>query len=214
MKIQLRENSEEILDEEYLEYFHKNNLKVTHIELIGQGLNSETYKIVTPKREYALNIGGNISDTLYNLEIIEDLSYTYLPKIYDVTKIGTQYCIVMELLFPISDEEKDIIKSIDYLFEISEESGLEEWLEDNLHSDLYSEIESIIKKIDINSISDKEYVDKLKWFSKKYKQYEFFINEIQSAFQEYYEIFNTSYADFHGDNIMKDKKGYIKLIDL
>lgn len=214
MKIRLRENPEEVLDEKYLEYFHKNNLKITHIKLIGEGLNSETYKIVTPKKEYALNIGQNISDNLYNLEIIEDLSYTYLPKIYDVTKIGIKYCIVMELLFPISDEEKDIIKSIDYLFDVNEESGLEEWLENNLHSDLYSEIGSLIKTIDINTIPDKEYVDKLKWFSKNYKEYEFFINEIQSAFQEYYEIFNTSYVDFHKDNIMKDKKGYIKLIDL
>ena len=214
MRIRLRESHEDILDEKYLEYFHKNNIKVTHIEFISSGSYSETYKIVTPKKEYALNVRDNISDNLYNLEIHEDLSYTYLPEIYDITKINIKYCVVMELLLPISDDKKIAIDCINYLFYLDNKSGVDEWLEDNLHDDLYGKVVSLIENNPIEDIPFKERIDDIKWFYENYNSYEELIEEIQSAFQEYYEVFNSTYNDFHSGNLMRNKKGYIKLIDL
>ena len=53
-----------------------------------------------------------------------------------------------------------------------------------------------------------------KWFYENYSDYETFINDIQSAFQEYNQALGFNYVDFHGDNLMQDKYGQVKLIDL
>lgn len=120
----------------------------------------------------------------------------------------------MEVLLPISQEEKNIIDCIDYLFYTNGEDGLDVWLEDNLNEDLYLKIEELMEDIDIDNISEKQYIDKLKWFCENYSDYESFINDIQSAFQEYQQALGFNYVDFHGDNLMQDKYGQIKLIDL
>jgi hypothetical protein len=214
MKIKLREQFEDILDEKYLEYFHKNNIRVTNIEFISEGLYSETYKIVTPKKEYALNVRDSISDNLYNLEINKDLSYTYLPKIYDITKVDTKFCVIMELLLPITIDKKNTIDCINYLFYLDNKSGVDEWLEDNLHDDLYRKVVTLIQDNPIEKVPFKERIEDIKWFYENYSSYEEMIEEIQSAFQEYYEVFNSTYSDFHSGNLMQNKRGYIKLIDL
>jgi thiamine kinase-like enzyme len=211
MKIRLRED---FLNEKYLEYFHKNNIKVTNIEFISEGLYSETYKIVTPKKEYALNVRDSISDNLYNLEINEDLSYTYLPKIYDVIKVNTKFCVIMELLSPIDIDKKNSIDCINYLFYLDNKSGIDEWLENNLNDDLYRKVVTLIQDNPIEEIPFKERIEDIKWFYKNYSSYEEMIEDIQSAFQEYYEVFNSTYSDFHSGNLMQDERGYIKLIDL
>ena len=56
--------------------------------------------------------------------------------------------------------------------------------------------------------------ERLKWFYKEYPNYKNLIYHIQSAFQEYYNFFKYSYADFHGDNLMKNENGNYILIDI
>lgn len=203
MKIQLRENPENILGKEALQYFHKNNLKINNIEFIGEGEYSKTYKIETDKNNYALNIREDEFRKAVYLKLKGQI-YEYLPKIYSVYDLPNDYyAVVMELLYPISDEEKKVISHIDRLFYDNDENGLDIWLENNLHYDLYDKVIEYV-----------ENTDQPDWFSEEYENYEHLINEIQSAFQEYYEVSGFNYADFHGDNLMKDKKGNYKLIDL
>lgn len=96
----------------------------------------------------------------------------------------------------------------------NDEVGLDVWLEDNLRDDLYFKVEELVNETDIDRISEKQYVNKLKWFYENYSDYETFINDIQLAFQEYKQALGINYVDFHGDNLMQDKYGQVKLIDL
>ena len=198
-------------DEEYLQYFKENNIVVNNISDLGSGCYSKTYKINTSKGDFALNI-RNEMDVDYSALI--DEYYDYLPTVYDVRKINGKYCVVMEVLLPISQEEKDIIDCIDYLFYANEEGGLDTWLEDNLRGDLYLKVEELVEETIIDDISEKQYTNKLKWFYENYIDYEIFINDIQLAFQEYEQALGFNYVDFHGDNLMQDNYGQVKLIDL
>lgn len=190
----------------YLQYFKENN-----ITELGRGDNSKTYKINTNKGDFALNIRDEM---VGGYSYLIDGYYDYLPTVYDVRKINDKYCVVMEVLLPISADEKNVIDCIDYLFYANDENGLDIWLEDNLREDLYLKVEELIDETDFDSFSEKQYTDRLKWFNSVYNEYEDFINEIHSAFKEYYETFGFKYSDFHGNNLMQDKYGQIKLIDL
>ena len=192
-------------------YFKENNIVVNNITDLGSGDYSKTYKISTYKGDLALNIRDEM---VGDYSALIDEYYDYLPTVYDVRKINGKYCVVMEVLLPISQEEKDTIDCIDYLFYANGEDGLDIWLEDNLRDDLYLKVEELIEETDIDGISEKQYTNKLKWFYEKYSDYETFINDIQSAFQEYNQALGFNYVDFHGDNLMQDKYGQVKLIDL
>lgn len=95
-------------------------------------------------------------------------------------------------------------------------SGLDNWLASNLYENLYSKIKELLQYTDINNLKKAVIVFKtqLKWFKKNYSNYKSFIKTIQSALEEYYEIFNTYYDDFHSHNLMKNIEGDYKLIDL
>lgn len=208
----LNENNEQLNHvEEYLEYFKESNITINNISDLGSGDYSKTYKIATNKGDFALNI---------RTEMVGDYSaligeyYDYLPTVYDVRTIKDKYCVVMEVLLPISLDEKNVIDCIDYLFYKKEEDGLDVWLEDNLRDNLYLKVDELIEEIDIDGVSEKQYVDKLNWFYENYNEYETFIDDIQSAFQEYKQVLGFNYVDFHGDNLMQDKYGQVKLIDL
>ncbi len=198
-------------NDEYLQYFKENGINVNNISDLGSGDYSKTYKISTDKGEFALNIRNEMVGDYSSLI---DEYYDYLPTVYDVRKINGKYCVVMEVLLPISADEKNVIDCIDYLFYTNDENGLDVWLEDNLRDDLYLKVEELMEETDIDNISEKQYVDKLKWFYENYSDYETFINDIQSAFQEYNQALGFNYVDFHGDNLMQDKYGQVKLIDL
>lgn len=198
-------------NDEYLQYFKENGINVNNISDLGSGDYSKTYKVSTDKGEFALNIRNEMVGDYSSLI---DEYYDYLPTVYDVRKINGKYCVVMEVLLPISADEKNVIDYIDYLFYTNDEDGLDVWLEDNLRDDLYLKVEELMEETDIDNISEKQYVDKLKWFYENYSDYETFINDIQSAFQEYKQALGFNYVDFHGDNLMQDKYGQVKLIDL
>lgn len=203
--------SAEGFNEQYLGYFKESGIEVTSVEYLGSGEYSKTFKVRTKGRDYALNVrnegGGN-----YRYLVGED--NIYLPEVFDVREVLGKLCIVMELLFPISADEKMIIDCIDYLFYQSGDDGLDVWLEDNLNQNLYYKTQEIIEDIDIDYIEEKQYIEKLKWFRESFEGYENFIEDIQSAFQEYSRKIGGYYTDFHGDNLMKDKYGSVKLIDL
>lgn len=196
---------------DYLTYFKENNITVNNIDELGSGEYSKIYKIETNDGDFALNIRSEMVGD-YSMLIGED--YDYLPIVYDVRKIDGKYCVVMEVLDSISVDEKNVIDCIDYLFYTNDEDGLDVWLEDNLRLDLYLKVEELVNETDVDSISEKQYIDKLKRFQLNYIDYEVFINEIQMAFREYYQVLGFNYSDFHGDNLMRDKFGQIKLIDL
>lgn len=146
--------------------------------------------------------------------VLIDRYYEYLPIVYDVKTVDNKSCIVMEVLNELSDDKKEIINVIDYLFYANDEDGLDIWLEENLHTGLLFKIKELLHEIDIDDISEKQYVSKIKWFSENYLDYKNFINEIENAFIEYNQVFGMKYVDFHGDNIMTDQYGQLKLIDL
>jgi hypothetical protein len=205
----LKEQVNNITD--YLIYFKENNITVNNISELGSGEYSKTYKIETEDGDFALNIRNEMVGD-YSMLIGED--YEYLPLVYDVRKIDGKYCVVMEVLESISEVEKTVIDCIDYLFYANDEDGLDVWLEDNLRLDLYLKVEELVNETDVDSISEKQYTGKLKWFQLNYSDYDGFINEIQMAFREYHQVLGFNYSDFHGDNLMQDKFGQIKLIDL
>ena len=196
---------------DYLQYFKKNNIPVNNITELGRGNSSKTYKINTNKGDFALNIRDEmVGDYSYLI----DGYYDYLPTVYDVRKINDKYCVVMEVLLPISADEKKVIDCIDYLFYANDETGLDAWLEDNLREDLYLKVDELVDETDIGGISEKQYTDRLRWFNSVYNEYKDFIYDIQLAFKQYKDAFGYKYSDFHGDNLMQDKYGQIKLIDL
>ena len=90
-------------DEEYLQYFKENNIVVNNITDLGSGDYSKTYKINTNKGDFALNIRNEM---VGDYSALIDEYYDYLPTVYDVRKINGKYCVVMEVLLPISQEEK------------------------------------------------------------------------------------------------------------
>jgi hypothetical protein len=198
-------------NDKHLVYFTKNNISIDNISYLGKGEYSKTYKVSTNKGDYAINIRD---------EMVGDYSaligeyYNHLPEVYDVSMVDGKYCVVMEVLLPISDNEKNIIDCIDYLFYTNDEDGLDVWLEDNLHNDLYLKIEELVSETNINKISEKQYTSKLQWFYNEYNNYESFIDDILSSFKEYNQVLGFNYVDFHGDNLMRDKYGDVKLIDL
>lgn len=202
------------LDKTTLNWFSNNGLKIKSITESGKGENSKNYHVLTNNGEYSLNIKNDI-DYDWVIDRLIDKEYQYLPKIYAIYQNSkNEYCLIMEFLFPISDEEKKVIDCVDYLFYLNKEDGLDIWLSSNLYESLNEQVETYIKTINYNKITEKQYIPKIKWFIENYPSYSNLINEIQHAFQEYNKVMRFNYSDFHGDNLMKDKNGSIKLIDL
>lgn len=204
-------NEKQIDNKEYLNYFYENNMDIKNISHLGSGENSKTFLVKTNKADYALNVRNEKADYY---SILIDRYYEYLPIVYDVKTVDNKSCIVMEVLNELSDDKKEIINVIDYLFYANDEDGLDIWLEDNLHTGLLSKIKELLHEIDIDDISEKQYISKITWFLENYLDYKKFINEIENAFIEYNQVFGMKYVDFHGDNIMTDHYGQLKLIDL
>lgn len=199
-------------DNDEIGYFIENGIRISNIEYLNKGEFSKTYKVSTENRgNFALHIRDEMVADYSDL-IDED--FEYLPKIYDVRKLNDRYYITMELLNPITKEEKDIIDSIDFLFYENNYDGLDIWLEDNLHNDLYNKVRSLLGSTNFEDVSVANYKDKLKWFDRVCSDYENFINDIQESFVEYNRETRFKYGDFHGDNLMYDQYGQLKLIDL
>lgn len=206
----INENVEK--DSSGLDYFKEINRTVNNIEYLGKGEYSTTYKISTDSGDYALHIRD---------EMVGDYSeligehHEYLPLVYDVRKIDNKFYIVMELLYPISNDMKKAIDCIDYLFYENDLDALDNWLEDNLRDgDLYLKTRELLDITDIDNVSVTQYTDRLNWFYKHFDDYVILIGSIEDMFIEYNYTFGYRYSDFHGDNIMLDEYGDFKLIDL
>jgi hypothetical protein len=161
MKIRLREQFEDILNEKYLEYYHKNNIIVNNITFIAKGQDSKVYKIETNNKNYALNIRDNEDERKRAyLRIKGEKKFNYLPLVYSVDNLKDYYAVVMKFLSPISDDDKKAINCIDYLFYANNEDGLDIWLEDNLYNSLYNTVIYLINEIKIDNIKEKQYTPK------------------------------------------------------
>lgn len=201
-------SKESIID--YIGYFEEKDLDLESIHIGGKGEYSTTYIITTSKGDdYALNVrdeGGK------SYEVLIGDTWEYLPDVYDVRKaIDGKYCIVMEVLKPISKEYRDVIDAVDFLFYLNDEDGLDVWLENN--EGLLETVREYLDDYNILEVPD-NYLMKLKWLKDNITTYAKFISIIEHAFIEYKYTFGYSYVDFHGENMMMDRYGNYKLIDL
>jgi hypothetical protein len=216
LKLFEQHNTDDI--EQYIGYFKDENIEIKDVKVGGKGEYSQTYII---NNLYALNIRTECNSTSLYEELIDE-DYDYLPTVYDVRIADDDMtCIVMELLEPISQKQKDIIDTVDFLFYMFDEDGLDVFLERNIQNDLIYEIETRLRKATIKRIksvstptTEAKYLMFIKDLKENINTYKSFLRTVQACLREYMYTFNFPYTDFHGDNIMKDKYGNFKLIDL
>ena len=198
----------------YLIYFEESNIKVKNIYLVINESSSDTYIIDTQKKTYALYISNEKEVDILNDKYRIYKRNKYTTNVYDCRIIENKLCFVMEALIPLSQYEKDILRTIDYILFINGDERLDIYLSynDNLYENLSHILENLSHERLFQLTKRNQYCKKILYMKDNLEYCKDDIVKIENIFINYKKTSKNSFSNFQSEKIMKNLNNDFKII--
>jgi len=188
-------------------------------KFIGEGEYSETYSL--DDSEYCMNV-REYDWTINSYRKMVGIELENIVNILQVETDENKTYILMDKLFKLNVGEEDAIDAIDDLFHVNGRDAIDSYLQTNLDEDFTGYIKYMLDNTTLEDYKSEypiedaiQHYKSIKRIKKHFnKYYEDMFNQIVEGFRQYNNLTGMDYIDFHSANLMKDKHGTYKLIDL